>query len=146
MALIIQISFQPAFDPFHAAFRFLRMHSILAEHSSLHYDQLRIMDFFLLFPFRVGRIRFKTQHRRLGDSPKNGDFKPYGELPDDRLLFDRMEPFHAAALQSLRSHGYLRSSDDLSFVSVAAPPAPGLTGGINPKTKEINNFWKCLAY
>jgi hypothetical protein len=143
---MIQISFQPAFDPFHAAFRFLRMHSILAEHRSLHFDQLRIMDFFLLFPFRVGRIRFKTQHRRFRRLAEEYlDRKPYGELPDDRLLFDRMEPFHVAALESLRSHGYLKPSDDLSLVSIAAPLPPGLTERIQSENKRDQSLLEMLS-
>ena len=134
---MIQISYQPAFDPFHAVFRFLRMHSILVEQKSLYFDQLRILDFFLLFPFRIGRIRFKTQHRRFRRlADEYLDRKPYGELPDDRLLFGRMEPFHVAALQSLRSHGYLEKSDDLMLVRVGAPPPAGLADRIQLENKK----------
>jgi hypothetical protein len=143
---MIQISYQPAFDPFHAGFRFLRLRSILTDHKSLYFDQLRILDFFLLFPFRVDRIRFKAQHRRFRRLAKEYlDRKPYGELPDDRLLFDRMEPFQVAALQSLRSHGYLGTPDDQTLVTAGAPLPEGLIDRLESENKRDQSLLEMLA-
>ena len=100
---MIQISFQPAFDPYHAVFRFLRIQKTILKRGALHFDQIRIIDFFLLFPFRIGKIRLKPEHRKFRRlATQYQVLKPYGELPDDRLIFDRMEPFQFAALQSLK--------------------------------------------
>ncbi len=61
---MIQLSYQPAFDPFHAIYRQLRVLSAIEPSKSLPVDHARILDFYLLFPFRISGIRLMPQHRR----------------------------------------------------------------------------------
>lgn len=97
---MIQIAFEPAFDPLHTAFRILRLRHLFR--GALDRDHVRILDFFLLFPFRIGRIRLKQEHRKYrGLSTEYSDRHPYGELPDDRIIFDRMRLVQEAALESM---------------------------------------------
>jgi hypothetical protein len=50
---MMQLSFQPAFDVFHTAFRFLRLRRLMAEGEEWHFDQLRIADYYLLFFYHM---------------------------------------------------------------------------------------------
>jgi hypothetical protein len=61
---MIQISFEPALDPFHGMFRLLRLRPIIKLHGPLNRDHVRILDFFLLFPTRITKIRMMQSHRR----------------------------------------------------------------------------------
>jgi ABC-3C biological conflict system middle component len=114
MAQMSQLVFQPAFDSFHAVFRFLRLSPIVKEVGSLLVDHIRILDFYLLFPFRIRSIRLAPGHqhyKRL--SEKYANLTPYGEQPDAPLLFDRMRPIQLAALETMASQNYI---DDASFL------------------------------
>jgi hypothetical protein len=108
VAQMIQITFQAAFDPFHASFRFLRLIEITKELGELTIDQARILDFYLLFPFRSGEIKLIAGHRKY--KRVASDFmhlKPYGELPSSFVLFSRMQNIQVAALDTLVDNGYL---------------------------------------
>ncbi|WP_315800074.1 ABC-three component system middle component 5 [Bradyrhizobium sp. SZCCHNS3002] len=105
---MIQLTYEPAFDSFHAAFRALRLRTILSVDKPLHRDHFRILDYYQLFPHRIDGIRLKPEHRRykrLG--PIYESKKPYGEQPDDRLVFDRMEPLQVTALDALAVRAYI---------------------------------------
>jgi hypothetical protein len=122
---MIQLSFQP-FDPFHAVFRLLRLRPIITKHVPVHVDHVRILDFYLLFPFRIEAIRLKPQHRRYkGLAVAYAWAKPYGDQPEDRTVFDRMELMQIAALETLASR-MLIDPDQLILgqVTTTAEPVP----------------------
>lgn len=99
---MMQLSYQPAFDPYHAVYRFLRLCKTVLAGRSLHEDHLRILDFYLLFPFRIDEIRLKRPHQKFKKLAKKFEkAKPYGELPEDKVLFARMQPLQTAALDTL---------------------------------------------
>ncbi len=99
---MIQLTYQPAFDPFHAVFRILRMREALFNDIALHEDHVKILDFYLLFPFRISDIQFKQAHRKLRRLFKPfDDTRPYGDLPEDRVLFGRMNAMQDVALDTL---------------------------------------------
>src|SRR5260221_12212619 len=86
VAPMIQITFQPAFDPFHSIFRLLRLSPIIERYGPLHRDHLRILDFYLLFPFRIGDIRLTPQHRKFKKLAADyATAKPYGDQPEDYI-------------------------------------------------------------
>jgi len=121
---MIQLSFQPAFDPFHALYRILRLFTITQQHGPLHRDQVRILDYYMLFPYRAGAIRMLQKHRRFkGLLARFETRKPYGEQPDDRTLFERMEPMQIAAFQTLAKRGLI-DSGELAVGSVRVTDAP----------------------
>lgn len=108
VAQVIQITFQAAFDPFHASFRLLRLLDITKGLGELTIDQGRILDFYLLFPFRMEEIKLVAGHRKYKRIAS--DFmhlKPYGELPSSFVLFSRMQSIQVAALDTLADNGYL---------------------------------------
>lgn len=104
---MIQLTFQPAFDSFHTIFRLLRLREV-TQKLSLPIDHIRILDFFLAFPFRISAIRLTPQHRRFAKLSKTyAQYKPYGEQPSDRDIFVRMELVQIVALRSIASEGML---------------------------------------
>ena len=56
-----QLTYNEAFDPYHAAFRFIRLNVACQLHKRMPFDMLRILDFYLLFPFRLQAIRFHSE-------------------------------------------------------------------------------------
>lgn len=128
---MIQLSFQPALDPLHAAFRLLRIRSILIPRGPLEIDHVRILDFYLSFPFRIVGVRLKQGDSRLRAlARKYANHTPYGEQPDDRSLLVRMRPMQLAALETL-SAKFLIDGDLLETgkvqVTQTLPPAGLMT-------------------
>jgi hypothetical protein len=113
VAQMSQLVFQPALDPFHAVFRFFRLLPISRAAGSLLVDHVRILDFYLLFPFRIRSIRLAPGHQHFKKlSEKYAHLTPYGEQPDAPLLFERMQPMQLAALETMAAQRYI---DDGAF-------------------------------
>ena len=109
---MIQLSYQPAFDPLHAVFRLTRLSKMLGKAGPLPKDTIRILDFFLLFPFRISEMRLKRQHVAFRKIAANfASSKPYGDQPEGRVLFERMEVMQMAALQTLAAKGFIDSRE-----------------------------------
>ena len=123
---MIQLSFQPALDPFHAMFRLLRLRPVLREVGKLPVDHIRILDFYVAFPFRIGGLRVKPEHRRLKTGVMRFEWPtPYGDQPDDKTVLARMEPIQDVALQTLASHALIDGAQlDRRMVQVAEAPVP----------------------
>ena len=103
---MIQLTFQAALDPFHSVFRLLRLRGLTQTHE-LYRDQLRILDFYMVFPFRVDEIRLTREQRTLKKLAADyASQKPYGELPDSNVLFDRMRPISDAAMATMAARGF----------------------------------------
>lgn len=97
-----QLTYNEAFDPYHAVFRFIRIWKGCKLEGKTHFDVLRIMDFYLLFPFRLQNMSFFSDDRAWRRISKSYESqKPYGEIPDDLSVFSRMAPFQQAAVASL---------------------------------------------
>ncbi len=97
-----QLTYNEAFDPYHTSFRIMRLNTICNFEAAIPFDAIRILDFFLLFPFRMQRMSFKSEHRSFRRVSKAFEQeKPYGIVPDDQIIFSRMEPFQRAAASTL---------------------------------------------
>jgi hypothetical protein len=148
---MMQLSFQPAFDPLHAIFRILRLLEVVKNVGTVHRDLLRIMDFYLLFPYRIGEIRLAPTHRPLKRlATAYASTKPYGEQPDREVIFQRMEPMHIAALDTLASHEYI-SRDDWNR-NIVRPTDKALPNdlrdrvlSLNKQQSDLMDFMKLLA-
>lgn len=146
-----QLSFQPALDPLHAVFRILRLRSIIASRGPMETDHVRILDFYLLFPFRIKAIRFKREDKAVRKlTPSFDSLTPYVNPPEDRVLFRRMLPMQGAALQTLASRSLI-SADYLSDGRVTVtdvPPPPGLAQRLNEanmRDEGVLNILNLLA-
>lgn len=99
---MIQLSFQPAFDVVHTAYRTLRLLKIYRLRREVTVDVARICDFYLLFPFRLGEITLRKDDIWIRQTAKSyRDAAPYGVQPDAKTLFDRMSPIQYAAFENL---------------------------------------------
>ena len=106
--IVIQLSFQAALDPFHTVFRLLRLRPVVAEVGPLHTDWLRVLDFYLLFPFRISAIRLTRPHQHYKRLAQKYDWtRPYGAHPEDRVLFENMRPLQSLAMDTLATHALL---------------------------------------
>lgn len=148
---MIQLTYEPAFDAFHAAFRIMRLRPIIANSGPLHRDHVRIIDFYQLFPHRIDGIRLKPQHRRFRRLATAYQSKrPYGEQPDDSLLFDRMDGLQVTALDTLAAKDYIDQEKwkrgDVAITNKAPPAA--LSERIDDANRieaELESFLNVLA-
>lgn len=121
-----QLTYNEAFDPYHATFRFMRLKLGCVLTDTTHFDMFRILDFYLLFPFRLQNMSFQSSDRAWRRISKSyEDQKPYGELPDDVSIFSKMEPFQRAAAASLAQSGVLSTQgwerNQIVFENVELP-------------------------
>lgn len=106
---MIQLSYQPALDPLHGIFRFLRISKHL-KLSHVDFDKLRILDYYLLFPFRAAAIKFKQNDIHLRSVAKQLNEKQgYAALPSGEILFDRMKSVHVSAAQTMAERNAIDS-------------------------------------
>jgi hypothetical protein len=100
------VSYHPALDPYHAAFRMLRLIREL-ELGKTEIDTLRILDFYLVFPALIARMRLPRQlmkSRRTLEQRANH----YHFSGDPRIVFHRMEAGQRAALRRLAATGIIQ--------------------------------------
>jgi len=105
-----QLIYHPAFDPFNALLRIVRLLEAIG--TGVDATALQIGEFFLLFPERIIDARLTPKLRGQVVRAALQARYPYDRLPSSRVLFERMEPAHQAALQTLVSRGFVTSSED----------------------------------
>lgn len=148
---MIQITFQAAFDPFHTIFRFLRILEITSALDCITLDQARILDFYLLYPFRSAEIKLQAAHRKYKRVASDFDhLKPYGELPESFLLFSRMQGIQVAALDTLAFNDYIdrKAYEQREIVPTKKVVAEEILLRINELNREqgkLVDFIKTLA-
>jgi hypothetical protein len=134
---MIQLTFQPAFDPFHAIFRSLRLRPLIDKNGPLYRDHVRVLDFYLLFPFRIEGIRLAPKHRKYRRlSQKYEAKKPYGNQPEDRSVFGRMELMQLTAFGTLSKKNLIvpeRWAAGEVLATEISIPAP-----LSPRVEEAN--------
>jgi hypothetical protein len=118
VALMVQLSFEPALDPYHTMFRALRLLPTVLPIGKLEREHVRILDFYLVFPFKIPELRLKQEHRRFRSlGARYATQKPYSDQPESAQLFQRMGPVSDAAFQSLAAKGFVDGSEyDLGWV------------------------------
>lgn len=102
---MIQIAYQAAYDPYHSCLRLLRL-TMFAGTRPLKVGEIRIADFYLLFPHFFGQVRLPPGGQ--SRAKKNGLLKEpttYARLPDPLTIFRHMAGIQEAALQTLTLQG-----------------------------------------
>lgn len=122
---MIHLSYHPAFDAFNNIFRFLRI--ILNENvSSIEVDKLRILDYYLLFPWRAATIRLPQKDIGLRKVAKKLETEQdYATLPSGESLLERMRPSQTAALQTMAQDGVIdiaQLKNDTVLFTQSMPP------------------------
>ena len=105
VAPMIQIAFEPAYDPYHTAFRFLLQGKYAAE--SIQIAKARIVDIFVLEPFRIERIRVPNSMRRSKSLAVSCQPPFYGQRPSTQSLFNQARAIQDAALQTMALRGLI---------------------------------------
>lgn len=132
-----QLSYNEAFDPYHAVFRFLRLFFGCKLKHPVPYDKFRILDFYLLYPFRLQNLHlFADDTRWRAVSRSYARLKPYGELPDDNSLFERMGSFQKAAASSMARAGII-SDDEWTRNRILFVP-DRIAGEAEKRCQELN--------
>jgi len=131
-----QLAFQPALDPHHSMFRLFRLFPIL-KGTALSRDHVRILDFYLLFPFLISSVRLSREGQKFKKlASKYAALKPYGQQPEGPLLLARMEPMQNAALDTLAFNSFLDKealiADRVVITSKTVPEK------INQRVIELN--------
>lgn len=103
---MIQLAFEPAFDPFHAAFRVLRLVAYKGR-TPTQLMRLKVLDLFLVEPRRCLEIRLSPPLKRAAKLAATNQPTIYGQRPSSTVLFNRMSPMQDAAIQTLVSQGFL---------------------------------------
>lgn len=107
VARMIQLTYEPAFDPLHTMYRALRIREGAGMTRRVPLDLFRILDFYLLFPESLNGVQFRQEHRRLKKRAVATNRAPtYGPRPEDVVLFERMRPFQEASLDTLALHHF----------------------------------------
>ena len=110
------ITYNPAFDLYHAIFRMAHILQRLDEGETMEVEKVRIWDFYLLFPDKVHKIKirrdetdFQTYRKQLKEKGN-----PYEYQGDNRQLFEWIKPFQVSALNCLVSCGILSKDEYLA--------------------------------
>jgi hypothetical protein len=104
VARVIQLAFEPAFDPFHAAFRLLRP-NLFTETAAIPIERLQILDVFVAEPRRCLEIRVPRAMKRSAKLAAEAQRPTYGRRPSTVAFYARMRPMQDAALQTLVMQG-----------------------------------------
>lgn len=148
---MISLTYEPAFDPYHAMFRVVRLRELLGERCLLPVDHVRIVDYFLLFPARASIVRTIRSHVSLRNGAVNASSSiRYGKQPDDRLIFSRMKSIQYAAYGTLANRHFLQEeklSDGIfTFTEREFPEAVReRASDLNKREPEASKFAVALA-
>lgn len=89
------------YDLSHYIFRILQI-LIATKQKEIYVEQIRILDFYLLFPSQIRYMQVPINavwlKRKLSANPN-----PYDKMQDPILIFARMEPYQLLALKCLAS-------------------------------------------
>lgn len=108
--------YNQALDLYHTIFRILQFLNKLDDNVVIEVDRLRIWDFYLLFPNRIGSIKL------IRDDPNTKDIRksiklfiedsknPYEKISEDRKIFEKIKPYQLAALHCIASYGIIDKS------------------------------------
>lgn len=132
---MIQLAFEPAFDPFHAAFRVLRQ-VVYRYPRPIALARAKILDVYMAEPARCLDIRLAGSLKK--SARQAAAFQPpvYGQRPSAQVLFNRMSPMQDAAIQTLVLQGILDADafgqDQLVRGDESIPE------GLEARVKEVN--------
>ena len=126
VARMIQLAFEPAYDPFHSAFRMLRQ-VVFKKGKPLLIPRLKINDLYIAEPRRCLEIRLAGELKKAARKAAACQQATYGQRPSATNLFDRMAPMQDSAIQTLVNQGLFEADSfeqNLAALSERPLPAP----------------------
>ncbi|MGO4355084.1 ABC-three component system middle component 5 [Rhizobium sp. RAF36] len=104
---MINITYLPANDPFHAVFRMFVLFPV-PETTSCSYESARILDFYVCFPVLISEFKCPRPLVKLHNALKRKYIpNTYQVTPKPAVLFNRMRAAQTAAVGSLQSYGFI---------------------------------------
>lgn len=133
-----QISYQQALDPYHTAFRFLRLKEVIEYVGEISELRLFILDFYLLFPSKLCDIQLKASPRRKYKETitKYENLGQYSNIPDPQFLLQRMFAIQSAALGTLKAKNFF--STKLGEVDIIVSEETKISDILLHRVKELN--------
>jgi hypothetical protein len=107
------IVYNQAFDLYHTIFRLLHFLNKFENEDVIEIERIRIWDFYLLFPSKIHEIRLKQNEsdiRRLRKEFFKDSNNPYEKITENRKIFEKLKPYHIAALNCIASYGIIDKS------------------------------------
>ncbi len=104
------IGYNQAFDLYHAIFRILHLLNRFENDDIIEVDKIRIWDFYLLFPDKIGDIRLKRNEsdiRRLRKEFIKKTNNPYDFIAEERKIFEKLKVYQISALNCISSYGFI---------------------------------------
>jgi hypothetical protein len=145
------ITYNPAFDLYHTIYRMAHILQKMDDRRVLEIDQLRIWDFYWLYPVLLNRVSLKFEEKEIREARKRLNLKetPFDYKGDIRKLFEWVKPFQISALACLVSCGILKKAAfETGYVLVADSEKlhefVEATGSISDRESEILNFLSFL--
>lgn len=117
---------------------------IAADKESIRIEQIRILDFYLLFPCQINNITLPRESVGIRKYlAKN--LNQYEKLDDDKLIFARMEHYQISALRCLSSYNIIDHEslkEDLVLFDRTAIPVEikNIADTKNEKETELMTF------
>lgn len=111
-------------------------------------EKARIIDFYLLFPFRMSDITFKRSDQRCKKTAISYENRRgYAIQPAPRGLFDSMKPVYEAAVQTMAAEEYLAPAALLAGVlsRTSKPIPPDLVTRISADNAVEGDLLECLG-
>ena len=131
---MINITYLPANDPFHAIFRLFVLFPD-ANSKVCSSDSARILDFYVCFPFLITQFKPPKSLVRAHNVLKKSYLpNSYQVTPKAAILFNRMGSPHNAATGSLQSYGFLQT--DLFQDGMVARTSKPMPDGIAAEVQK----------
>jgi hypothetical protein len=141
----VMLVYHPAFDVHHAMLRMLRL---VESHptKSLPKDQLRILDFYYLFPHCLAEVQVMK-----GQVAKKNRFarraNRFNRVPSPKMLLMRMEGIQTAAIHTLAANGLIDSQafSEGTVIRTKVPLTEHLAALVNDQPSEDREVVEYLA-
>ena len=111
------IVYQQAFDLYHTMYRMIKLLAHFKYGEFVEIDRLRIWDYYLLYPNKMGLMKLKTTEKDVKTLIKEfivRERNPYELIINDRKMFEKIKPYQLTAIKCLASHGII-NKDYLSL-------------------------------
>jgi hypothetical protein len=132
-----QLVYHPAFDPYNSLLRSCRL--LFALPVAVDVTALRILDFFLLFPEELGRMRLSTKLRSAVSKLKAEPRFPYDRLPAPRTLYDRMGSSFDAGIQTMEVQHMIEVEASTSKIELRPDAIPDAILELVKRQNEVEH-------
>ncbi|QOV79865.1 hypothetical protein INS04_04770 [Enterobacter asburiae] len=101
--------YHPAYDAYHCLFR---MMAIIERTGEVEIDKLKILDFYVLFPFLLSNVKMPRQHVKIKQTAER-IYNEYHDPLNPEIIFKEMRHIQDAAIKCMLAAGYI-GSDELN--------------------------------